>query len=52
MRKFIYILIVILLLVLFIKPTIQEFFAKDDCLDRGGSYNAQSQICEGARSPN
>ncbi|TCP97779.1 hypothetical protein EDC44_101163 [Cricetibacter osteomyelitidis] len=52
MRKPIYILVAILLLVLLARPIIQEFLAKDICLDLGGSYNAQTQTCEGARSPN
>ena len=32
-------------------PRIKQWLAVDDCLDRGGRYNYQARICEGARSP-
>lgn len=32
-------------------PRIKQWLAVDDCLDRGGRYNYQARICDGARSP-
>ncbi|SUT89637.1 Uncharacterised protein [[Actinobacillus] rossii] len=46
MKKIIYLLLMIILCLVFAILFIQNFMAKDACLDNGGSYNEQSKICE------
>lgn len=47
MRKIICTLLIILILFFLAYPFLQEFIAKDQCLDFGGSYNEQTKTCEG-----
>ena len=43
--------VALLLALLFLTPAARRFFAVDDCLDAGGRYDYERELCVGASDP-
>ena len=51
-RKVVWILLVVIVLIAILIPLrrgVQLFLETDSCLDRGGAWNYEKHLCEGAR---